>query len=80
MEVMSAIVFIGAVIIGVTQLIRLIRDKNYDGAVLILVAALIGALVGVFDIELGLTNISVAQGIMAGFGAAGTVTTAEKIG
>lgn len=80
MELVPAILFIGTVIVGVTQLAKLLRDKDYDGAVVILIAVVVGALVGVFDTQLGLTNVTVAQGIMAGFGAVGVVTTAQKVG
>lgn len=80
MELVSATLFIGTVVIGITQLFKHLRDKDYDAAIIIAVAVLVGALVGVFDVSLGLENISVAQGIMVGFGSVGVFSTAKQIG
>lgn len=76
----SAIVFIGAVIVGVTELLKRVHLKDYLGAALIVVAAVVGALVGVFDVNLGLADITVAQGIMAGFASAGVYQVAKQVG
>jgi high-affinity Fe2+/Pb2+ permease len=72
-------VFIGAVVAGVVQLFKLVRDKNYGGAVVICVAVLVGVLVALLDTEIGVTDISVANGVMLGFAAAGVVAVAEKV-
>lgn len=73
-------VFIGAVIVGLTQFIKLIRDKNYGGSLVIVFAVLVGVMVALLDVQIGIVDITVAQGIMIALGAAGTVTVAEKIG
>lgn len=79
-EQVSAIIFIGAVIIGVTQLLKLLNAKDYQGAAVIAAAAVVGALVGIVDVNIGLADITVAQGLLAGFGAVGVHTTAKQIG
>ena len=71
--------FIGAVIAGLTQLFKLVRDKNYTGAIVIVAAALFGALVAVIDTNIGVVNISIAEGVMIGLAAAGVVAVAEKV-
>jgi len=73
-------VFIGAVIVGITQFVKLIRDKDYRGALVIVLAVIVGVLVALLDVQIGVTNISVAQGVMVALGASGVVTVAEKIG
>lgn len=75
----AGVVFIGTVVAGLTQLFKLIRDKNYTGAIVIVVAALFGALLAVVDTSIGVSNLSIAEGIMIGFGAAGVVAVAEKV-
>lgn len=72
-------VFIGAIIIALTQAIKYVAPK-VNGAVTILVAVLVGALVGVIDQEIGVTDVTVAQGVMVGLAAVGVVTTASRIG
>jgi len=72
-------IFIGTVIIGVTEAIRyLVAQVN--GAVTIAVAALIGLLVALLDTHIGVTDITVAQGILIGLGSAGVVATAKRVG
>lgn len=73
-------VFIGAVIVGFTQFVRLILDKKYDRAIIIVFAVLTGVLVALFDTQLSIASISVAQGILIGLAAPGVVTVASKIG
>jgi hypothetical protein len=75
----SAIVFIGLVIAGITEAIRLEVPK-VNGAVTIAAAALIGLLVAALDVQLGLPNITLAQGISAGLAASGTVAIAKRVG
>lgn len=73
-------IFIGAVIIGITQFIKLVRDKNYGGALTIVAAVVVGVLVALTDTHIGVVDITVAQGVMIALGASGTVTVAEKVG
>lgn len=80
METVSAVVFIGLVVAGLTQLVKLVRDKNYSGAAIVVAAAVIGGLVGLFDTSIGIVDVTVAVGVMIGLSAAGVVAVAEKVG
>lgn len=80
MDAVTGVVFIGAVIVGVTQFFKLLGGKNYWGAAVIVAAVVIGILVALFDTHIGVQDITVAQGVMIALGASGTVTVAEKIG
>jgi len=73
---LTQFVLLAAVLIGVNQLIKTLRAKDFWGAVTILSAALVGAIFGLLGIE----GISVVQGIALGFGSVGTLTTATKLG
>lgn len=74
-------VFLGAVIIGVTRFVQLVSDKETRNRAWIIVFAVIaGIVLALIDSEIGVTDISVAEGIMLALGAAGVVTTAEKVG
>lgn len=75
----EAVIFIGAVIAGVTQLFKKLRDKDYSGVIVIAVAVLVGLVVALVDTTIGVQDVSIAQGIMLGFGAVGIVAVAEKI-
>lgn len=72
-------VFIGAVIIALTQVIKYLVP-NVNGALTILIAALVGVVVGLIDGLIGVTDVTIAQGLMIGLGAVGTVTAAQSIG
>lgn len=71
-------IFIGAAIIAVTEAIKDVAPKVH-GWVSVAVAALIGLLVAAFDAELGIASLTLAEGILAGLAAAGTVTVAKKV-
>lgn len=73
-------VFIGAVVVGITELLKRAYDRDIRGALLIVLAAVVGALVAVFDVQLGVVSLSVAQGIMAGLAAAGVYQVARQVG
>lgn len=76
---MDSAIFIGAAIIAATQGIKIVLPQ-VSGAVTILVAAVLGGLVGAVDVHIGLANITVAQGILTGLAAVGVHTTAKQIG
>ena len=78
MEPVSTIAFIGLAIIAVTQAVKYVAPK-VNGAVTIGVAVLIGVLVALLDQFIGLTDISVAEGILAALSASGVVTVAKKV-
>ena len=75
----EATVFIGAAIIGFVQFVKLVGDRNYWAASVILFAVFVGVLVALLDTKIGVVNISVAQGVILGLAAPGVVTLAEKI-
>jgi len=71
-------IFIGAIIIAITQAIKYVAPK-VSGLITMLVALLVGILVAVLDTSIGLTNISVAQGILIALAAIGTHTVASNV-
>lgn len=68
--------FIVGAVIGFTQLVKSLFDRDYRTVVIIIGSALIGALAGFFAIE----GISVPSGIVAGLAASGVVTIAVGVG
>ena len=75
----DSVVFIGAIIAGVTEAVRSLSPK-VQGWVTVLVAVVVGVLIALLDKEIGVSNVSVAQGVLIGLGTAGVVGTAKKIG
>lgn len=78
-ELIDAALFIGVVIVGITQAIKTLIPA-INGAFTIGVAVLSGVLVAVVDQEIGVTDISIAQGIMIAIGSVGGVTALGKFG
>lgn len=79
----EGVLFIGAVIIAATQFVKYVAEafkKTVNGAVTILVAVLVGVVVALLDKEIGVTDVSVAQGIMIALAAVGVHTTARQVG
>lgn len=72
-------IFIGAIIIAITQCIKLLAPK-VNGAVTIIVAVIVGILVALLDKQIGVVDITVAQGILIALGAVGVHTTVSEIG
>lgn len=71
-------VFIGAVIIAVTQFIKFLAP-NVNAAWTILVAVGVGVLVALLDKQIGVVDITVAQGVMIALGSSGVVTVADRL-
>lgn len=69
-------VLLGTVLVGVNQLIKTLRAKDYWGTVTIIGAVLVGAVFG----ALGLEGLSVAEGVALGFGSVGALTGVTKLG
>ena len=67
-------------VIGLTEFAKRLEAKDWKGAGIIVAAAVIGALVAVFDDELGVQALTVAQGVEVGLGAVGIHTAARQIG
>lgn len=72
--------FIGAVIVAVTEFLKRLYDHDSRGALLIVVAGVVGALVAGFHTQLGVGAISVAQGVLAGLAAAGVFKLTQNVG
>jgi hypothetical protein len=75
----DSVVFIGAIIIAVTQAIKFVAPK-VSGAVTIIVAMIVGALVAALAPHIGVAHITIAQGILTGLGAVGVHTVASQVG
>lgn len=69
-------VFLATSIAAVTEFLKRVNDKDYRGAIIIAVAAGIGALAGVLDIE----GLTVTTGLIAGLGIVGVHTIATRVG
>lgn len=78
MEVVEAAVFIPLAIIAATQAIKYVLP-HVNGAVTIAVAVLLGVVLALVDNEIGVTDVTVAQGVMRGLESVGIVTVATKI-
>jgi hypothetical protein len=75
----DSVLFIGAIIIAVTQAVKFVWPK-VSGAVTIIIAILVGVVVALLDTHIGVADITVAQGIMIALAAVGVHTTARQIG
>lgn len=71
--------FVGAVVAGVTEFIRLLSPK-VQGPVTVAVAALVGVLVALVDTQVGVADVTIAQGLVIGLATAGVVGTVKKVG
>jgi hypothetical protein len=69
----DSVVFITALIAACTEGVKILVPQ-ISGVLTIVVAAVIGGLVGVCDTSIGIANISVAQGILTGLAAVGVHT------
>jgi hypothetical protein len=79
MEV-NAVLFIGTLIAGITQFIKAVFPKVISGEYTIVVALVVGILVAIIDTQIGVPDVTIAQGLMIAFGAVGVVGTVERIG
>lgn len=75
----EALVFIPLVIVALTQLVKRFVPKVHD-EITILVALLVGVVVAIVDVYIGVTDISIAQGLVLSFTAIGLNTLANKAG
>lgn len=75
---MEAVVFIGAIIAGVTQAIKLLSPK-VTGVVTIAVAIAVGILVAIVDGSIGVIDITIAEGITIALGTVGVVTAVDRV-
>jgi uncharacterized protein YqgC (DUF456 family) len=75
-DITVATTMLTLMVVGATELVRRLFARDFEAAVLIAVAALIGGLVGAFVLPV----IGFAVGICAGLSASGLITTAQNIG
>lgn len=75
---MESTIFIGAIIAGITQAIKSVLPQ-VKGWVTILIAVLVGVLVALLDEEMGIIDITVAQGIMTALGTVGVMTAVDRV-
>lgn len=74
----DSVVFIGAVIIAVTQAIKYLA-VGVSGIVTMIVAVIVGVLVALLDTHIGIADITVAQGILTALAAVGVHTVAANV-
>lgn len=72
-------VFIAAVVIAVVDAIKSAAPR-VQGATTVLVAGAIGGLISLVDVQIGLADLTFAQGVMAGLSGAGAVAVAKRVG
>jgi hypothetical protein len=73
---MDSNIFVVTSVIAVTELLKRIEAKDFRGAIVIVVAALIG----VFSGYLGIENLTPVSGLMVGLGAAGIMRVGQAVG
>lgn len=80
MEPITGVLFIGAIVAGITQALKFARDKAWLPLSTVGLAVVVGLLVALLDVQIGVVDITVAQGIMIALGAVGVAGVAERIG
>lgn len=75
---MDAIIFIPLMILAVTQIIKMLSPK-ITGLLTIVVAILVGIVVAVVDTQIGVMDITIANGIVLALGAVGISTVADRV-
>lgn len=78
METLSTATFIGGIVIAITQQIKFLSLK-ITGVLTVIIAIIVGALIGMLDNQLGLPDITVAQGIWIAIAAVGAHTLASSV-
>lgn len=74
----EATIFIGAVIAGATQAVKTVFPE-INGKLTILVAVLVGILVALIDVNIGVKDITIANGIMIALGTVGVFTAVDRV-
>lgn len=75
----DAIIFVPLIVVAVTQMLKM-AIPAVTGWVTILVALCVGIVVAVLDTSIGVTDITIAQGIVASLEAIGISALASKAG
>lgn len=74
----EATIFIAA-IIGAVRGLKLALPEKVNGLVTVLVAVGLGVVVALLDTELGVTDVTVAEGVILALAASGVTNVAEKV-
>lgn len=75
----DSVLFIGTIIIALTELVKRVWPEAITGALTILIALLVGVLVALFGAMIGVVHVSVAEGLMIALAAVGVHTTASSV-
>lgn len=70
----SSVLFIGSIIVALTQVLKMLSPK-VTGLLTVVFAIVVGIVVALVDTNIGLDNITVAQGILIALAAVGVHTT-----
>jgi hypothetical protein len=79
MNTVPAAILIPLLIVAIVQIIKMFVPK-VNGAVTVVVALIVGAVIALLDTHIGVGDITVAQGIVLGLGAVGVTVLANKAG
>jgi hypothetical protein len=75
----EATIFIPLLIIAVTQMVKMALPQ-VTGFLTILVAFVVGVVVALVDKEIGVVDVTIAQGLVLALGAVGITAIAAKAG
>lgn len=75
----DATIFIPLIIVAVTQMVKMALPQ-VTGFVTILVAFGVGVVVALVDTSIGVTDVTIAGGLVAALGAVGITALASKAG
>lgn len=75
----EAAIFIPLIIVAITQMIKMALPQ-ISGFVTVLVALAVGIVVALIDKSIGVTDITIAQGVVFALGAIGITAVAAKAG
>jgi hypothetical protein len=79
MELVQASLFIPLLIVAIVQLVKMALP-TVTGWLTVVVALVVGVVVALIDTNIGVQNITVAQGIVYALGAIGISTAFSKAG
>jgi hypothetical protein len=63
-------------VVAVTEFLKRVQSKDWQGTAVIIAAAIIGTLAGVYHLD----GISITTGLLAGLAAVGIHTVAKQVG
>lgn len=66
--------FVTTVVIAIVEFLHRLNNRDWEGAIIIVLAALVGGISGFFHIE----GLVIQSGILAGLAAAGVVKVAQS--